>query len=412
MRTLDLKTLKNAVAGEYAAIRRVTRMEALGEKIFPPTYEGGEYATEQRNVLNPEDKTVQTVETVLLDSVQSQANRMELALLRAYDSGRLKMPLLAVNFAGDGSDPILSEIGRLTALEAPHRMCDAIFRDALYEGQPFRTVGPGERLNAAKPANATAVFELCPTALIFGFWDSTGPRGGLGAKVQRALVSEIVGYRTTKDGKRPASRIDPLGIADNVDIYAKQGGGWTCKLDEAQTGADGQPVKSKLTKTNHGNVTPSLIHEDKETKKWVLNHGGVTVAYAEQQTVFSLAALRRLRFPLNGAIEPETDLAARTVLAALGLAAVCFLDEDGYDLRSRCLLDGKPGAMAFVGRGEVQEFGLDAGASAGLLAEAVAEAKGLGLPWPEEPLVLTPFPALCDLIVKSRKLAMAKSTGE
>src|ERR1035437_9596398 len=74
MDTLDLKTLKKAVPGEYAAIRRVTRMEALGEKIFPPTYEGGEYATEQRQVLNPKDKTVQTVETVLLDSVQSQAN--------------------------------------------------------------------------------------------------------------------------------------------------------------------------------------------------------------------------------------------------------------------------------------------------------------------------------------------------
>src|ERR1019366_10215568 len=148
MRALDLKTLKNAVAGEYAAIRRITRMEALGEKIFPPTYEGGEYATEQRNVLNPEDKTVQTVETVLLDSVQSQANRMELAMLRAYDSGRLKMPMLLVDFAGDGSDVTLAEVGRLTALEAPHRMCDAIFRDAMYNGQPFRATGPGEKLNS------------------------------------------------------------------------------------------------------------------------------------------------------------------------------------------------------------------------------------------------------------------------
>jgi hypothetical protein len=35
MQTLDLRTLKKAVFGEYAAIRRVTRMEALGEKLFP-----------------------------------------------------------------------------------------------------------------------------------------------------------------------------------------------------------------------------------------------------------------------------------------------------------------------------------------------------------------------------------------
>jgi CRISPR-associated protein Csb1 len=407
MSILDLKTLKKAVAGEYAAIRRVTRMEALGEKIFPPTYEGGEYATEQRQVLNPKDETLQTVETVLLDSVQSQANRMETALLRAYDGGRLKMPLLAVDFKGDGSDPILSEIGRLTALEAPHRMCDAIFRDALYEGQPFRTVGLGERLNSAKPSNATVVFELCPTALIFGFWDSTGPRGGLGAKVQRALVSEIVGYQTTKENKRTSSRIDPLAIENNLDIFRKMGGGWTFNESEAEKNAKQEPVKIKPSEINHGNITPSFKNKDGK-----LNHGGVTMAYAEQQTVLSLAALRRLRFPINGPSKPDTDLAARTVLAALGLAAICFLDEDGYDLRSRCLLDGQPGAMVFVGRGKVQPIELDADAAAGLVAEAAAEAKGLGLPWPEAPLVLEPSPDLSRLVVESRTRAMAASKVE
>ena len=406
MNTLDLKTLKKAVTGEYAAIRRVTRMQAMGEKLFPPTYEGGEYATEQRQVRSA-DGTVQTVETVLLDSVQSQANRMEMALLRAYDGGRLRMPLLAVNFAGEGVDPILAEIGRLTALEAPHRMCDAIFRDALYRGKKFRESGPGEGLNAAKSSNATVVFELCPTALIFGFWDSTGPRGGLGAKVQRALVSEIVGYQTTKEGKKPSSRIDPLGIENNVDIFRKAAREWTFDESQAERNAKGEPIKLKPSEINHGNIVPSFRNKDK-----VLNHGGVTMAYAEQQTVLSLAALRRLRFPVNGAVQPETDLAARTVLAALGLAAICFLDEDGYDLRSRCLLDGKPGAMQFVGRGEVQEFGLDAGGAAGLVAEAAAEAKALGLPWPEVPLVLEPSADLSRLVLESRTRAMAASKVE
>jgi CRISPR-associated protein Csb1 len=181
METLTLESLRKAVAGEYTAIRRVTRLEPLGEKVFPPTYEGGEYAEEQRQVHN-ENGAVQTVETVLLDSVQSQANRMELALLRAYQSGRLKMPMTLVDFAGDGSDATLAEIGRITALEAPHRICDAIFRDAMYQGRPFRETGPGEKLNSAKTTAATSIFGLCPTALIFGFWDCTGPRGGFGAK--------------------------------------------------------------------------------------------------------------------------------------------------------------------------------------------------------------------------------------
>ncbi len=406
METLTLKTLQEAVAGEYTAIRRVTRMEALGEKLFPPTYEGGQYADEERHVRHA-DGTVQTVQTVLLDSVQSQANRMEMALLRAYDAGRIKMPLLAVDFAGDGSDLLLNEVGRLTALEAPHRLCDAIFRDALYGGQPFRSSGPGEKLNSAKSANATIVFELCPTALIFGFWDSTGPRGGLGAKVQRALVSEIVGHQSTKDGKRPSSRIDPLQIENNVDIFKKVGGGWTFKEAEAEKNAKGEPVKTKPSEINHGNITPSFRNKD-----GVLNHGGVTLAYAEQQTVLSLAALRRLRFPLAGTAKPDVDLAARTVLAALALAAICLLDEDGFDLRSRCLLDGKPGVMQFVGRGETKDFKLNADQAATLLAGAVSQAKAVDLPWPETPLVLQPSPDLSRLVVESRKRSMAASAGE
>jgi len=419
---LNLDSLKKAVAGEYAAIRRVTRLEPQGDKIFPPTYEGGEYADEPRQVLvDPGGDTgvqngaqlrkVQTVDTVLLDSVQSQANRMELALLRAYDSGRIKMPMLQVDFAGDGSDPILAEIRRITALEAPHRMCDAIFRDAVWkDGTAFRDTGLGEKLNTAKAANATTIFELCPTALLFGFWDSTGPRGGLGAKVQRAIVSEIVGYEKA-DGKRTSSRLDPLQIENNVDIYEKQGGGWT--FDEARAARDknNSPVKLRPSEINHGNITPSFRHEDKATRKQVLNHGGVTVAYAVQHTVLSLAALRRLRFPVAQATSSDIDNAARTVLAALGLVAICLLDDDGYDLRSRCLLDGKPGHFEFIGRGEAKAFELNGDEAAKLLAQAVSEAKGLKLPWPEEAITLRPSTDLSRLVVESRRRSMSAGAG-
>ncbi len=418
---LNLESLTRAAAGEFAAIRRVTRLEPQGDKVFPPTYEGGEYAEEPRQVRASAGTvladgtvlkvdTVLKVETVLLDSVQSQANRMEMALLRAYEGGRIKMPLLEVKFAGDGGDPILEEIGRITALEAPHRMCDAIFRDAMHDGQPFRKAELGKKLDGAKAANATPVFELCPTALLFGFWDSTGPRGGLGAKVQRALVSEIVGYEVEK-GKRSSSRIDPLQIENNLEIYKKAGGGWTFDANEAEQ-KSGQPVRRKPSEINHGNITPSFRHEDKNTRKQVLNHGGVTLSYALQHTVLSLAALRRLRFPISGVTKPEVDGAARSVLAALGLAAICFLDEDGYDLRSRCLLDGKPGTFEFVGRGETCPFSLDTNGAAQLLADAVEAAKGVGLPWAEEPITLQPSPDLSRLVVESRRKSMAASAGE
>ena len=301
-------------------------------------------------------------------------------------------------------------MGRLTALETPHRMCDAIFRDSIMDGVPFRQSRLGNELNSAKSTNATPVLKICPSALVFGFWDSTGPRGGGGCKVQRALVSEIVGYEC-ESGKRPASRIDPLQIQNNIDIFKRTGGGWT--FDEAlAVQKNGAPVKLKPSEINHGNITPSLTHEDKNTRKQELNHGGVTLAYAVQHTVLSFAALRRLRFPVNGNAKPDADRAAQTVLAALGLAAICFLDQEGYDLRSRCLLDGAPGEFEFVGGGKVDKFHLDADGAAELLAAAATAARGLGLPWPESPVVLRPSVDLQRLVSESRSRAMAADTGE
>jgi CRISPR-associated protein Csb1 len=404
METLTLEVLQHAVRGRYAAVRRTTRLEPLGDKVFPPTYEGGEYATEDRQIRNDKDQ-VQSVQTVLLDSVQSQANRLEMALLRAVDAGTIDMPLLQVNFALDADNPILTEIGRLTALEAPHRMCDAIFRDSEHDGVAFRQSALGEKLNDARSANATPVFELCPTALIFGFWDSQGPRGGLGPKVQRALVSEIIGYQAAM-GKRTSSRIDPLQIENNVDIYEKVGGGWTSDEAEAVRDDKDNPKRLKPSEINHGNITPSMRDKNKN-----LNHGGVTLAYAVQHTVLSLAALRRLRFPVNGKLNPDAEVAARTVLASLALAAICFLDQDGYDLRSRCLLDGTPGAFEFVGGGVSTPFGLDTSTAASLVKQAVQTAVSKGLPWPAGPIVLRPSSSLAQLVVASREKSMAASAG-
>src|SRR5579884_2411365 len=354
MKALTLERLQKAITGEYSAIRRVTRLSPAGDpKIFPPTYEGGTYAEERRKVVNENGQLVE-LSTILLDSVQSAANRMEQALLRAYDRGDIRFPLVQIDFAAGESDAILSDIGRITALDVPHRITDALFRDSEFDGKPFRT-SKGSSLDQARTTNATPVFELCPTALIFGFWDSTGPRGGLGAKVPRAVVSEIVAYDIAT-GKRPASRIDPV-VNEGVDIFARRGGGWTADETLAEKDGKGNPVKyrkeGKASEINLGNVTPSLTHKDDRTKQQVPNHGGITMAYAEQTVVLSLAALRRLRFPVQNANSDQTtiDDAARTVLAALALAAVCSLDREGFDLRSRCLLDGKPGTFQFVGRG-------------------------------------------------------------
>lgn len=397
--TIDLQTLRDVVGGTAAAFRCITDHQPAGgsgDKVFPPTYEGGKYATEDR--IDP--ATGEVRQCVLLDSVQSQANRMELALLEAHRAGKVELPLLVARFDQDE----LPKKFAVTSLEAPHRVADALFRDSLLSGVIFRKSVKGAILDTAEVRNAAGLFGLCPTALIFGLWDSTGPRGGLGAKFQRAIVSEIVGYDAVV-GQKTASRIDPAQIRlEAGPLYVRNSAGddepeWMLndKSNPKKLGKDGKPSEA-----NHGNVTPSI------------EEGGFTLSKARQTTTLSLAVLRRLRFPLNGAADSDhnVDLAARTALVALGLAAGSLARVD-TDLRSRCQLfaEQEPVWELLDRPGEPpREFALTPEDALKLLEAAVAEAKNAGLPW-EGVIELTPSSDLVELVRRSQELASA-SGGE
>src|SRR5271163_3896082 len=90
--TLTISALKDAVAGSSAAFRLTLKLEAVSPKVFPPTYEGGSYATESRRINGQE------LPCVLLDSVPSQANRMELALQDAWEGGEFDLPVVTTDF--------------------------------------------------------------------------------------------------------------------------------------------------------------------------------------------------------------------------------------------------------------------------------------------------------------------------
>ncbi len=416
---LTIETLREAVANAACAFRsRATLQPAGGEgtKVFPPTYAGAVYATEKRRLPDHDEP----VDCVLLDSVQSQANRMEEALQQAVDEERIELPVIEVDFTpyfpGDDKPEdmrLLDPVGKVSSLQAPHRIADAILRDSLLEGEPFRQSDVGKAIDRVSLRNATPLFELCPTVLLFGMWDSTGPKGGLGAKFERAMVSEIVGIGAVY-GVKTSSRIDPLAIQLKAGpLYAGKGGGWTLDESEAKKeknksvmlGKEGKPSEA-----NHGNVTPSLSDRDRETKEYLA--GGVTIASAEQTIVLSLPALRRLRFPVDGKLDAKLDVAGRTVLAALGLMAAALADEAGLDLRSRCLL-WPEGDLRWelLDRKNGGEFTLSAEQAVELFNDAVVAAKEAGLPWREEPLVLTPSDQLVKLVVKSQQLA-AKQGGD
>ena len=422
--TLDMETLREAVSGAAAAFRCVTDYQPAGgsgDKVFPPTYEGGKYATEER--IDPGTGEVRSC--VLLDSVQSQANRMELALLEAHRAGEVNLPLIVTRFDQEE----LPKKFAVTSLEAPHRAADALFRDSLLNGVKFRRSDRGCILDSVDVRNATALFGLCPTALVFGLWDSTGPRGGLGAKFQRALVSEIVGFDAVP-GKDTASRMDPAQImhAPGVTLYRRDESrddapDWTVDKSKGSKPVGRGPQKGRPAQANHGNVTPDyafardrqgqIVYDTVENsdggstrKPRIL--GGFTISRATQTTVLSLAALRRLRFPLDGA-DPNgaVDRAAHTALTALGLAAGTLARSD-VDLRSRCQLFAETGPVWQLldrpGK-PPREFDLDHDAALRLLTRAVEEAREAGLPWEEVPLELTPSPDLVELVRRSQEWA-------
>lgn len=403
---LNADQLKRIVEGDAVAIRGVATLEPAGgpgDKVFPPSHAiddknkelGAKYAFERRRI-NGYDTVC-----VLLDSVQSQANRMEEALQGLWDERKIALPVVSVDFSS-----IAPEVGRVTSLTAPHRIADALLRDSMLDGQLFRFSKIGESFTNAGIRNAAALFKVCPTALVFGLWDSTGPKGGLGAKFQRALVSEIVGVNALA-GVRTESRIDPMNIlkraADNIYVAADAGESWTTDVLRAKKNDKGEPIKvgkdGKPSEVNHGNVTPGIDSVG----------GGVTIDEARHTVVLSLASLRRLGFT-SGAGE------ARTVLAALGLMAILAADSRGYDLRSRCLLVPKEGAalkLEVIARdGSTTALELGLADAIALYNDAVrklpADIRFDKLPG-DALAELVPSPKLADLVKKSRELAVAES---
>ena len=397
---LTLEILKAAISDGSSAIRtRITYEPAAGSgtKVFPPTYEGGKYALEGHN------KESGTASRVLLDSVQAQANRMELALLEAKRRGHLSLPVITTKIEGDG---LLKQFS-VSSLEAPHRIADALLRDSITkDGVKFRETDVGKSLDSVDLKNATPLLKHCPTALVFGVWDSTGPKGGLGVKFARALVSELMAHNVQL-GVKTSSRIDPAEIRkDAAILYAAPNGGWT--LDEKEALKEkGKPVllgkDGKPSEANHGNVVPSS------------SDGGVIFEKAEQTVVLSLTALRRLCFPLTPGAGSDiaTDDKARTVLAALGLCASVLAAEQNSDLRSRCQLHAaETPAWEILTAGQPPKpFTLTRKQAIDLFTSALAEAKAAELPWHEAEVELQASPQLVELIRRSQALS-AKTTTE
>ncbi len=300
-------------------------VEGRGSVIFPPTYADVDY-----NIDELSDGT----KIATIDSVGSQANRMEPVFLAARlgepDNPRSSLvPQIEIAYGNEKS---------VSILEAGHRLGDAVIRSTELKDQAH------EAFNAFLDRDdVTPLARLAPTSLVFGVWDSRDTQAKLPRIVQSTIRAEDVEVLT-----RSAQYNPPLDYAE-LDVFS----------DTEKEKQQGDP-KSPLAKRGFVHVPA------------VRTHGGIIARGSIRRDVtVNLIALRRL----NG---ENGQVVRRYVLGLALVAATAPLD--GF-LRAGCLLTLDPddsGDWKTVARNGTREtVSLDEGIALDYTRSA-ADAFGVG----------------------------------
>jgi CRISPR-associated protein Csb1 len=255
--------------------QKLLPVEGEGGVIFPPTYADIGY-----NIDELSDGT----KVVTIDSVGSQANRMEPIFKRAPYAALV--PQIEIEY---GNEKIIS------ILEAGHRLGDAIVRstDLRERAQKaFRLL-----LDAG---DASEIAKLAPTSLVFGVWDSRDTQ----AKLPR-IVQAVVRAWDVDVLKRSAQYNPALDYAA-LDVFS----------EEDKQKAEGR-AESPLAQRGFVHVPAT------DAPGGVMARGQIV-----RDVTVNLVALRRL----NG----ENGQALRRYI--LGLSLVAAIDPMDAFLRQGCLL--------------------------------------------------------------------------
>lgn len=298
--------------------------------LFPATFAAGDGFPGGYNIDPPpgKDEPWKTPNVCLIDSVGSQANRIEPLFLR--EKYRHLVPQISVK-AGERE---------VSILEAGHRAGDALLRCSSLQDElrsAFQSVLAG---------NAMALAKIAPTSLVFGVWDSRDTQ----AKLPRLVASTIRAFDVRRL-TRGAVYIPPLDYSQ-IDVFSE--------ADKAK--AEGNS-KSPLAQRGFVHNPASGSHGG------VIAHGGV-----RRDATLGLAALRQLH---AGADAKQTQLLRRYIL---GLSLVAFTAQVEAYLRQGCMLvldPTKPGEVVEVfsdGRRQPCEITRDVA-----LEFATEAAKGFGV---------------------------------
>jgi len=304
----------------------LTPVEGDGGVFFPPTY------ANERSPYNI-DELADGTKVVTVDSVGSQANRMEPMFGDGpYGDPELckLVPKITIDI-GDGK--------QVSILEAGHRLGDALVRSS----------GLKDEARAAfegylETGDATAIAKLAPTSLVFGVWDSRDTQ----AKLPR-IVQSVIRAWDVDVLRRSAQYVPPIDYAA-LEVFS----------DEEKQRSENNP-KSPLAQRGFVPVPSTGAH------------GGVVArGPIVRDVTINLIALRRLR------AARDSEKLRRYILGLCLVAATEPLD--GF-LRQGCLLVRKleqPAGWEEVERSGVRTAVPLITADARSLAARWAEAFGVG----------------------------------
>ena len=285
----------------------------------------------------------EAVTAVLIDSKQSQNNRLEAAVSAAIadqDPVLARTPRIELRFE-DGQ--VYSDI------DLPHRAFDGQIRAGTINGEPATAAQEYRELRNATVADARPLLERSPITLLLGGWDAS--RKTHAGRYRSLLIGEIIGILTDQgkdpeanQSKRGGARIDPLGARIQLDQAEREAIADVQKSelsDKAYTNSYGKGGKS--SSLGLGGIPPSLEQL-----------GGVTCRAIIRSHVLSFAALRALRFDSP---TPEGDVACRALLAALALNGLARSDAELL-LRANCdLVEAGPAVVTLDKRyGQKENF--------------------------------------------------------
>ena len=285
----------------------------------------------------------EAVTAVLIDSKQSQSNRLEAAVSAAIadqDPVLARTPRIELRFE-DGQ--VYSDI------DLPHRAFDGQIRAGTINGEPATAAQEYWELRNATVADARPLLERSPITLLLGGWDAS--RKTHAGRYRSLLVGEIIGILSDQgrdpevnQSKRGGARIDPLGARIQLDQAEREAIADVQKSelsDKAYTNSYGKGGKS--SSLGLGGIPPSLEQL-----------GGVTCRAIIRSHVLSFAALRALRFDSPTS---EGDVACRALLAALALNGLARSDAELL-LRATCdLVEAGPAVVTLDKRyGQKENF--------------------------------------------------------